>query len=346
MAKNLKTAGRPAHINKREDTALRREFPNSHGEVIVGGLLGDLGRGEDDRITLLTPEEMVFLKSLGGSGETNPLSGLLEFEDGDGTGTSGGGGGEGGDNGVGGNDSGGPGSGGGGGGYGGGSVGGDTGFGDHSSLGGPESEIGGPGMGIGFDTDRSFFDSFDPSIPDSEIGFATEQPDWADYNFVNYAPKDTFYRALQEWWDPSLPISRFSPPTKDNLGFLTDMMGFFGFGGLGKGVMGVGAAMGRAQSKEEQEKSMAHNQALGSQNSPGTDTIWPDFRESSPTISDGLMGFAPQPSMPSSPLLDEPAASPGQGGTNIVIVKPNDDNAKKWAEFIWSGEINPKNWLL
>jgi hypothetical protein len=359
MSKSLKTVGQLSHINPREDRLLAELLPKYHGEVITRGLLADAGQGGDDRLTLVTPEEAALLKLAGGSGLPNRLTGLLAFEDGDGTGTSGGGGGEGGDNGVGGNDSGGPGSGGGGGGGYGGSVGGDTGFGDHSSLGGPESEIGGPGMGyggFGFDPNTSFFDTFDPTVPDSEIGFAAAQPNWNEYNFVNYAPKDTWQRVFQEWWDPSLPSAgRFSAPTRDNLGFLTDMMGHLGFGALGKGVMGFGAAMGRAQSIDQQNQSMAHNQALGGMNSTGRD------QDTSTGLGIGDMGLQPtgggllgQPQQPVQTIGTQPgngllSDSPTQVASTtptVVVVEKDNDRAKEWMEYIWSGEVNPRRWLV
>lgn len=65
----------PAHINAREDKAL--------------GNVPDMpmkGRGHDDRIAMLTPEQMAILKAMGGSGTMNPETGLRQFDWGDSSG--------------------------------------------------------------------------------------------------------------------------------------------------------------------------------------------------------------------------------------------------------------------
>jgi len=52
--------------------------------------LGKLGRGTDSLVIHANPWEALLLAAHGGSGSINPATGLLEFEDGDGTGTAGG----------------------------------------------------------------------------------------------------------------------------------------------------------------------------------------------------------------------------------------------------------------
>ena len=52
--------------------------------------LGRLGRGTDSLVIHANPWEALLLAAHGGSGTINPATGLLQFEDGDGTGTAGG----------------------------------------------------------------------------------------------------------------------------------------------------------------------------------------------------------------------------------------------------------------
>jgi hypothetical protein len=86
-----KLMGDPAHINPKEDRLLRQLMPESHGRVLVSGLLAELGRRGDDRVTLVNSREAKLLKRRGGSGARNPASGLREYEDDSGTGNPGGG---------------------------------------------------------------------------------------------------------------------------------------------------------------------------------------------------------------------------------------------------------------
>lgn len=81
-AARLKLAGDPSHINASEDALLRAAMPEAHGRVVTSGLLAEAGRRGDDRVTLLIPEEAALLKARGGSGAVNPLSGLLEYNNG------------------------------------------------------------------------------------------------------------------------------------------------------------------------------------------------------------------------------------------------------------------------
>jgi hypothetical protein len=248
-AARLKLAGDPSHINAREDALLRETMPEAHGRVVTSGLLAEAGRRGDDRVTLLIPEEAALLKARGGAGTRNPASGLLEYN------TAGGGGGEGGDNGVGG-----PGNG---------SAGTGPGQGPASDAGG----YGGAGYGIGGYTG---FDNFanDTSMyagaPESTISDHNGSVNWSEYAFNGYKPSDTWGRVLQEYFSPTVSVSKYGPTTGANLGIMGAMAGMLA-GGPMSGLMGIGAAMGRAQSPAEQAASMAHNQAMGAQNSTGQD---------------------------------------------------------------------------
>ena len=61
----------PAHINAREDRAL--------GNVPDMPMRGRMG---DDRMAMLTPEQMAALGMMGGAGTRNPMTGMPEFWDG------------------------------------------------------------------------------------------------------------------------------------------------------------------------------------------------------------------------------------------------------------------------
>ena len=98
--------------------------------------LARLGINQDKIIAQITPKEAAILKSLGGSGEINPRTGLLSFDDGGGGGDGGGGDGGGGDGG---------GGEGGGGEGGGGDAGGDAGGGDAGGEAGGEAGSGDDG---------------------------------------------------------------------------------------------------------------------------------------------------------------------------------------------------------
>lgn len=82
----------PAHVNSKEAQLLA-------GPVTAGGI-AKLGRRGDDLIGMLSPQEAMLLKILGGVGTENPRTGLPEFNDGgegdggEGEGEGGGGSGE------------------------------------------------------------------------------------------------------------------------------------------------------------------------------------------------------------------------------------------------------------
>lgn len=319
-ALRLKLAGDPSHINAREDALLRETMPEAHGRVVTSGLLAEAGRRGDDRVTLLIPEEAALLKARGGAGTRNPASGLLEFY-GDSPGTSGGGGGEGGDNGVGGPGNGsagtgpgqgpGPGDAGYGGDYGGYSSGVGYGFSNYGTPAGLSYSdisnfggIGAPGAGsIGPGGDMSNFAG--------SIGGLT-----AAGIEAGYAPKDTWMRVLQEYFTPSVKTSPYGRTTGMNLGIMGAAVGKLA-GGPMSGLMGIGAAMGRAQSPAEQAASMAHNQALGAQNSTGQD------RDSSTGLSFAELSARNVPGAESGSstaglLAQQTGAVGGVGGTSTT----------------------------
>ena len=63
---------------------------------VLAKMLQDEGRGRDTILAHITPAEARLLKSRGGRGSVNPVTGLLEFDDGGGDGGGGDGGGDGG----------------------------------------------------------------------------------------------------------------------------------------------------------------------------------------------------------------------------------------------------------
>lgn len=150
------------------------------------------------------------------------------------------------------------------------------GFGDHGSLGGggySESSIGGGDNDGGYNTSFSNF-ADDPSMrtgaPESEISERAGGVNWNDYAMQNYAKAGTFGRLGQEITSPTVKASRWGAPTAQAPGILGPMMGFLGGPMMGLAMMG-GAAMGRAQTPEEQAASMAEMAERGAKNSTGQD---------------------------------------------------------------------------
>jgi hypothetical protein len=85
-----------------------------------------------------------------------------------------------------------------------------------------------------------------------------------------WAPQDTAFRALQEWWEgpPAGVPGRFGMPNAKGPGLLgtaiTNLSGPYM-----SAVLGVGGAMGRASSQATQEASAAEMSSRGSRNSTG-----------------------------------------------------------------------------
>lgn len=165
-----------------------------------------------------------------------------------------------------------------------------------------------------------------------------------------YAPKDTWMRVLQEWAYPSVPTSRFGAPTAKDPGIVGTMVGHLA-GGPMSAVMGVGGAMGRAQSPAAQAESMAHNQALGSQNSTGQDRDSSDGLgsqrpggSSGSTVNQGLLGDqTPGDGRSEVPTMDiNKGTLPGVGS----LTKDNSNSTpnvlptliqNSLADYIWRG---------
>lgn len=233
-----------------------RSIPNVK---IMAGMMEGFGRKGDTMLAHITPEEAKLLKARGGSGTRNPKTGLMEFW-GDSDDSSNGGTGD--------------------------STGG---FGDHGSLGGgEESGIGGPGGdgsnqadrsdgfgngGLGGNTSFRDFDqdmSMRTGAPESEISTRDGGVNWNDYAMQNYKDAGTLGRLGQEIVSPSIATSRLGMPTAQQMGILGPALGFLGGPVMGLAMM-AGAAMGRAQTPEEQAASMAEQAATGAKNSTGQD---------------------------------------------------------------------------
>lgn len=270
-AVRLKAAGSPSHINAHEAALLAREMPEAAGPVITRGLLAKAGIRGDDRVTNLVPAEQKLLRRHGGSGDRNPNTGLLQFEDDSGTGNPGGG-----------HDA--SAAGGPGGGYGGG-------IGSSVGSGGNYSSNYSSGVGYGF-SDPTAGLSYGDISNFGGLGRNTIGPGGTMDSFASpigaltnagleegYAPLDTLYRLLQtavfgrpKTYSIGPPTAgmpgRLGAPTGRGPGIARTAAGMIG-GPAISGLMTVGGWMRDSMSPETQEKSMAANQAQGSRNSGG-----------------------------------------------------------------------------
>lgn len=163
-----------------------------------------------------------------------------------------------------------------------------------------------------------------------------------------YAPKDTWMRVLQEWAYPSVPTNRFGMPTAKDPGIVGTAVGHLA-GGPMSAVMGVGAAMGRAQSPEAQAASMAHNQSMGAQNSTGRDQDTSDGLGSarpggSSNTNTGLLGDQ----TPGGERSEVPTMDVNKGTLSTVgsLTKDNQNSTPEFmpqliqnalADYIWRG---------
>lgn len=266
----LKLTGTPAHINAIEDRLLGKLMPESHGKVTRGGLLAEEGRGGDDRVTLLTPKEQKLLALLGGSGAANPATGLLEMQDGNGTGTAGDG---------------------------------NTGMGGNGSVGDPgPGQSGGPSSAPGGGNGYSGYNDIGVAPPGSLFGPDRVRPDLSYYDgpvtteslmntpngfradgyegisMMQYSPPDTFGRL----WDvfrhgppPSYKAlgavpGRYGMPTARGPGIVGTAVANFG-GPMMSAAMALGNKFDQAMSPATRAASLAENQATGSRNSTGND---------------------------------------------------------------------------
>lgn len=234
-------------------------------------ILGKYGRNGDTMLAHITPSEAEHLKRRGGSGTRNPHTGLLEFWGGDNDGGMSGG--EGSDS-V------------GNGGMSGDSKGGDTMGGGEAGSNDRGGFLGG-GVGPG-----GFFSAGEDLGKESEISERSGGVNWNDYDIANYSKPGTFGRLGQELVDPSVKASRWGAPTAQAMGFLGPAMGVLAGPAFGA-LMGLGAAMGRAQSPAEQAASMAEQAATGSKNSTGQDNTY--SRASNPNAWGADAGLNLQP---------------------------------------------------
>jgi hypothetical protein len=237
-AARLKRAGDPAHINPAEDRLLRRELPESHGAVVTRGLLADAGRLGDDRVTQINTREAALLRARGGSGSVNPATGLLEYYGDDDGGMSGGVG----------DDSGGTSQGGG--------------HSDGDNFGGGD----GGGMSLGYR-------AYDPTRTRVESLLAAPNFAPPGMSFTQYAPRDTWARAFQEYMTPHPAAMRATPgrlgaPNAHGPGIMGSFVSQLA-GGPFSAMMGVGGALSRASSKETQEASAREDAARSGHNSNG-----------------------------------------------------------------------------
>lgn len=263
MAEKLKR--KPAARRDRED-ARRLQAAGTHGDTV----LAHINPQEAGLLDLLADGVM-------DGGGRNPTSGLLSFGMSDGES-----GGFGGSSGTDSNP----------GGVGGGPAGGQTGGG----LGGNTSDGqgglgGGYGGGYAGSANQRAAQALGDYYRDTYINGMVDTP---------YAAKDTWTRVMQEYFNPSVPQSKYGPTTGTNLGIMGAVMSQLA-GGPMSAAMGIGAAMGRAQSPAEQAASMAHNQALGGMNSTGQDRQ-DGFGSAAPGAASGSAGLL---------ALEQPGASSG-----------------------------------
>lgn len=263
-AVRLKAAGTPSHINAHEARLLAREMPEAAGPVITQGLLAQAGIRGDDRVTNLIPSEQKLLRRHGGSGDRNPKTGLLQFEDDTGTGNPGGG-----------HDAsaaGGPGGGGYGGYSGSSSVGGGGYYGGAVNT---KPDIANMSLNQLQDQFSQQRGSFIDSLLSMPPGF--KAPGYEDLSTRQYAPLDTWGRLAQTMlYGPPRDVARnvpgrFDPPTGKGLGYVQTALSAL-IGNPLSATMALGGYMRDSMSPEAQEKSMAENQTRGSINSGGNDS--------------------------------------------------------------------------
>lgn len=225
---------------------------------------------------------------------------------------------------------------------------------------------GNTGGGIGGNTDdgtggRS--GGYGDSYGDSYGGRAAKAlGDYYQDSYINgmvdnpYAPKDTWERVLQELMNPSVPgPGRFGAPTVHGPGIVGTAVANM-VGGPMSGLMGLGAAMGRAQSPAQQAASMAHNQSLGAQNSTGNenarlghtvDALGSPVAGSGSGGSGGLLGNGTAQSAAAGTIaqaggLTPPTVQPGQvmdtsgrGSNTLTGLPPVVQNLLM--DYIWRG---------
>jgi len=331
----LKRAGNPAHINAAEDRLLARVLPEAHGAVIKRGLLAEAGRRGDDRVTRLIPAEAELLKRRGGAGTRNPVSGLLEYYDGDdddgNTSAAG-------EN-TGGMDTSNPNSG-------------------VTSDMGPSPSAGGNSGGYTSDFGGLGYRGYDArTMPSIESLLNTPSgyraPGYEGLSMTQYSPPDTFGRLLDVFRygpPPSYKAlgtvpGRYGGPTGRGPGIMGTMVAQL-TGQPMSAMMGLGMKFDQAMSPESRAASLDANQKQGAQNSGGRDH-WTDDHRYTPgaynPYQDARSGVAS-----GAQTAELPQAPPGytvNPAGQIVPMAGQDNNRPAWrdpaqnliADYIWRG---------
>ena len=335
-AARLKLQGDPSHINAREDRLLRETMPEAHGRVVTRGLLAEAGRRGDDRVTLLTGREAALLKARGGAGTVNPASGLLEYnnsgdqDDGDPGNTSNAGENTGGMSGA-------PGSG----------------------VAGPEGPGTGRGDGPGDHGNYASgaygygYDAYNgrPSMPSVESLLAAPNFAMPGVSFERYDPRDSWGRLYQEYMTPHPAAMRATPgrygmPTGMGPGIMGTAVSMLSGNPMGM-AMGIGAAMGRAQSPEQQAASMAHNQAQGAKNSTGQDNDRYDLTEAAVARRAGLDSGAATAELPQAPpgyTINPAGQIVPMAGADRERSGVADPVRNLLYDYIWRGRVGGAGW--
>lgn len=172
-------AGQPSPIERhmqmvqqgqrRYATAMPEQEPAMMAQGGLARMLGAMGRGNDSLVAHITPREALMLAAMGGSGTTNPYTGMLEFDDGGGDGGGGdGGGGDGSDGG--GSDS-------GGGGEEGGGSSEDSGPGEGPGAGPDAAAAVSDAIGAGFGPESSGYGNQGGPGPNASVGMSAADPE-------------------------------------------------------------------------------------------------------------------------------------------------------------------------
>lgn len=242
MADRLKK--KPATRRDRDD-ARRLQRAGTHGDTV----LAHINPQERDLLDLLAD-------GLLDGGGRNPTTGLLSFGMSDGEA-----GGFGGSSGTDSNP----------GGVGGGPAGGNTGGGIGGNTDGGQGGRDGGYGGLGYSGSRNqkAAEALGDYYRDTYIHGMLDNP---------YAPKDTWQRVWQEYWNPSIaPPGRYSPPTATHPGifgsFISQITPTLSVGPVGVNAFGIGmnigGAMGRASSPATQAANAAAESARSGVNSGG-----------------------------------------------------------------------------
>lgn len=289
-AVRLKAAGHPSHINAREESLLRREMPQAAGPVITQGLLAEAGVKGDDRVTNLIPSEAKLLKRHGGSGDRNPITGLLQYGMSDGEGPSG-------------HDSN-PGGVGGGpaGGQTGGGIGGNTSDGQGGLSGGY-----GPGEGYAGSRNERAAQALGDYYQDTYVNGMLDTP-WAEPDTFGRLYQTYRYGPPPSYTERGKVPGKYGAPTGLGPGIVGRAAAAFG-GPMMSGLMNVGMHMDQAMSPESRAASLSANQAQGSKNSTGRDNS--GFSDNAPGTASGSVTAAQQAVQQAAQQVADTTSAPG-----------------------------------